>query len=101
MPDKEPRSALLRTGDLSSRDSITARRRITMLHSVTSSDDRRLSGSERNQTEGGNEEERHLAGAPPGACMPTQLLLCFSPPCSSASRFAKKSTQFRGRSETK
>lgn len=79
MPDKEPNCALLRTGDLSSRDSITARRRITMLHGVTADDDRRLSGSEKNQTEGGNKEKRHLAVAPQGASKPTRVLLCFSP----------------------
>lgn len=41
MPDKEHRCALLRTGDLSSGDSITVRRRITLLHGVTADDDRR------------------------------------------------------------
>lgn len=50
-----------------------------MLHGVTADDDRRLSGSEENQTEGGNKEKRHLAVAPRGASMPTRDLLCFSP----------------------
>lgn len=50
-----------------------------MLHGVTANDDRRLSGCEKNLTEGGNKEKHHRAVAHQGASLPTQVCCAFPP----------------------
>lgn len=63
MQDKEHHCALLRTGHLSSRDSITARRRIMIQQGVAINDDRRLSGSEKERKGEGEREREKVGGA--------------------------------------